>query len=177
MSRLLLNSAASPRSSRAQGFTLIELIVVIVILGALAAVALPRFMDLKRDSNIAAVQGMEAAIKGALQQVYAKCVVSTTTCNVNNGYYPLTAASTVVVNGVTHRLQFGHPWADRTGQGGGLAALMNHAGFVDLYSFPAVSDTPMGKVGAPDPLNCSVTYAMPVSATAAPTLTVRTSGC
>ncbi len=177
MSRWLLHSAAMPRSSRAHGFTLIELIMVIVILGVLAAVALPRFMDLRRESNIAAVQGMEAAMKGALQQIYAKCVVSTATCDVNNGYYPLSGASTIVVHGVTHRLQSGYPWRDRSAVGGGLPALMNHSGFVDLYNWPAVQDTPMGKIGAPDPLNCSVTYAMPEAINVTPTITVRTSGC
>src|SRR5574344_1444890 len=61
-----------------KGFTLIELVVVIVILGILSAVAAPKFMDLQKDARISAIQGLNGAIKSAVNMTFAKSIVQGT---------------------------------------------------------------------------------------------------
>ncbi|MGI2170332.1 type II secretion system protein [Shewanella sp. MF05960] len=63
------------QASKQSGFTLIELVVVIIILGILAVTAAPRFLSLSSDANKAALQSMGGAIKSAANLVYAKSVI------------------------------------------------------------------------------------------------------
>ncbi|MBU0983736.1 MAG: prepilin-type N-terminal cleavage/methylation domain-containing protein [candidate division Zixibacteria bacterium] len=58
------------RVGQNKGFTLVELVIVIVVLGILAAVAIPKFLDLRRDSEIAAVGQMVASLESAMS-IYA----------------------------------------------------------------------------------------------------------
>ena len=58
------------------GFTLIELVVVIVILGILAASAAPKFMNLQSDARAAKVMALKGALKSALQLVHTKAIIN-----------------------------------------------------------------------------------------------------
>ena len=59
-----------------QGFTLIELVVVIIILGILAVTAAPKFINLQGDARVSALTGMKAALQGANTLVYSKASLS-----------------------------------------------------------------------------------------------------
>ena len=139
------------------GFTLIELIMVIVILGALAAVALPRYADLATDARIASVNGLSGAVRAASAIVHAQALIDGQTG----------ATGSVSIEGQTINTVYGYPATTDIDN-----ALSDYSGFTFTAGTFSLADS-----GGNAITNCGVTYAAPTAANAAPAITVTTSGC
>lgn len=100
-----------------KGFTLIEIVMVIVLLGILAAVAIPRFLDLQTEAKTAAAKGVKGALKGAFSIAYAKHrVKGLTASGAGDDQYITDCASAV------YYLE-GGAWPDNTSCAAGVITL------------------------------------------------------
>tara|TARA_R110002072_G_scaffold100183_2_gene220547 strand:+ start:27667 stop:28131 length:465 start_codon:yes stop_codon:yes gene_type:complete len=145
---------------RQAGFTLIELVMVIVILGILSAFALPRFADLGSDARGAALQGAYGAIKSASSIAHADALV-----NNQNG-----ATGTASLEGVTINLVNGYP-AALGGAAGGIATAAQITADDFTVSGTSGTSTIFTAIGATTATSCQITY-LPAATNGSPTITI-----
>jgi len=139
-----------------RGFTLIELVVVITILGILAAFAVPRFIALEGKAREAAVNGLAGSLRSASALAHGMWLASGSTGNISMDGQTIT-----ISNGYPSTADIDDTLADTTG-----------------FSFAvATGTTTFTKTGASTAASCVVAYTPSAVAGVAPTITSTVTGC
>lgn len=155
------------------GFTLIELVAVIVLLGILAVTAVPRFVNLQADARIATLNGVRGAVLGADTQVFARALLSNQT----------NATGSVSIDGTAYDVRNGHIASNELdelvqvqGDGfGGGGVWVNAAAGLNAASGTAPTAGQDAFFGYNE--NCHIQYETALSSSAIPQVSIATSAC
>lgn len=147
------------------GFTLIELVVVIVILGILAVTAAPRFLNLQDDARDASLEGLKGAMQGAAGIVYGRSAINgvenietSAVSGANNTDIVTTRGyPQASVNGIGRAIEIGTDWEVVSGSDSNTTSIQ--------YTF--------ADAAASGNSTCNVEYAVSTAEGSTPVITVN----
>jgi MSHA pilin protein MshA len=151
-------------TSKNDGFTLIELVVVITILGILAAFAVPKFVALDQQARISTVNGLAGSVKSAASLARGMSMAM--------GSNP----ATVPMEGVMVTMSNNYPDGTATGIAAAVNANIGAGGDFTFTAGAGGGAAMFTRNGAPDPADCVVDYA-PATPGFPPTVAVVVAGC
>ncbi len=140
--------------NKQKGFTLIELVVVMVLLGILAAYAVPKFYDFSTQANIADLNGLAGALNSANVTAHGAALATSQTG----------ATGSITMEGSAVALVFGYPSA---------AGIANAVNISSAFASTSTANTRTYTLKT----NCTVVYTQATNASSPPTIVITSSGC
>jgi MSHA pilin protein MshA len=165
------------------GFTLIELVVVITIVGILAAVALPRYVAMQQDARIAKAQALYGSIRSAAALAHSRCLL-----DLARGLAGVctAAAGTADMEGTAVAMLNQYPTFNTTGAGTCALGTRSFTGIIQAAQITDCSDgvtissgaspTTVRIAGATTAANCQISYAT-AGVGGSPNILIDVTGC